>query len=932
MSGYVFKDSKGTFSLRNPERCAGLYFPLAGEHGLKSAITPLLGGDAKTDQNHFLLQPVSAQELHNNRSTRNFWCDVEGRGVWSATGASARAFFERAAEAGARAASKVAAKSCPEEKGSEDNSGHGETVPGAFEESELTAGFMWHEMTRKSRDFGLSSKIRSFVPVSDNVEVMEVVITNISEEDLTLTPYGAIPIYGRSADNIRDHRHVTSLLHRIQTTESAVVVKPTLSFDERGHQINHTSYYVAGKTGDGGTPESFYPTEDMFLGEYGYDCPGAVYESFEGVGGGFHVDGCEAMGAMRFGKVTLKPGESSTYILLAGLYEKEEELERILSGYGNAELVQKIYEITKKYWAMKVNVSYRTKDKDFDNFMSWVSFQPMLRRIYGCSFLPHHDYGKGGRGWRDLWQDCLALLIMNPEGVKEMLLGNFGGVRIDGTNATIIGTKQGEFIADRNNITRVWMDHGLWPLMTTALYIDQTGDLSVLLKENTYFKDKQVCRGNETDELFKEGEQPVLQDARGQEYFGSILEHLLVQNLTGFYEVGEHNHMRLRGADWNDAMDMAKERGESVAFTAAYAGNLETLAGLVEILRKERNLKMVEVAREMEVLFTDDAALYESVEQKTKLLADYCASCRHNVSGQKAYVPAEQAVRSLHNKAEWIKDHIRKTEWIKDGGDGWFNSYYDDHGRAVEGVFEDHVRMMLTGQVFTVMSGTADKEQTAGIVRSADKYLYKKEAGGYRLNTDFGELKTDLGRMFGFAYGHKENGAVFSHMTTMYANALYKQGFVKEGYKALNTLYEQASNFEVSRIYPGIPEYFDGNGRGLYHYLTGAASWYMMTVINEMFGVKGEMGALTVEPKLLARQFDEEGYVRLRLWFGGREWEIIYINRSRKEYGQYRIGDIFLDGKKISGNGDGHKCAVVSPKEMPAMDETLLHEMIVELV
>ena len=77
--------------------------------------------------------------------------------------------------------------------------------------------------------------------------------------------------------------------------------------------------------------------------------------------------------------------------------------------------------------------------------MHWVSFQPILRRIYGCSFLPHHDYGKGGRGWRDLWQDCLALLIMNPDGVRQMLLDNFAGVRIDGSNATIIGSKQGEF-------------------------------------------------------------------------------------------------------------------------------------------------------------------------------------------------------------------------------------------------------------------------------------------------------------------------------------------------------------------------------------------------------------------------------------------------------------------------------------------------------
>lgn len=933
MSGYVFKDSKGTFSLKNPERWAGLYFPLAGERGLKSAITPLLGGDAKTDQNHFLLQPVSAEELHNNRSTRNFWCAVEGRGVWSATGASAQAAFERALRAGVRPEYGEDAKAGPKEDGEEPDTGENSGAASIRdEESELTAGFMWHEMTRKSHKFGLSSRICSFVPVTDNVEVMEVVITNISEEDLTITPYGAIPIYGRSADNIRDHRHVTSLLHRIKTTKTAVVVKPTLSFDERGHQANHTSYYVAGLTGDGNAPEAFYPTVDLFLGEHGYDCPGAVYERKAGVGEGFKAQGCEAVGAMRFEKAVLKPGESRTYILLAGLYEKEEELDGVLAGYGNADLVHKVFDITKKYWMTKVNVSYRTKDKDFDNFMSWVSFQPILRRIYGCSFLPHHDYGKGGRGWRDLWQDCLALLIMNPEGVKEMLLGNFGGVRIDGTNATIIGTKQGEFIADRNNIARVWMDHGLWPLMTTALYIDQTGDLSILLKENTYFKDKQVCRGNETDSFYKEGEQPVLRNAQGQEYFGSILEHLLVQNLTSFYEVGEHNHMRLRGADWNDAMDMAKERGESVAFTAAYAGNLEMLADLTEHLLKERNLKLVEVAKEMEVLFADDEALYESVEQKTKLLSGYCASCKHDISGQKAYLPAEQVVKSLRSKAEWVKGHIRKTEWIKDGGDGWFNSYYDNHGRAVEGIFQNQVRMMLTGQVFAVMSGTADKEQTAGIVRSADKYLYKKEVGGYRLNTDFEEVKMDLGRMFGFAYGHKENGAVFSHMTTMYANALYKQGFVKEGYKALHTLYEQASGFEVSRIYPGIPEYFDGTGRGLYHYLTGAASWYMMTVINEMFGVKGVLGSLCVEPKLLAQQFDEEGSVRLRLWFGGREWEIIYIDRSRKEYGQYRIGDIFLDGKKIPASGDGRKCVVASPKEILAMDQTLLHEMIVELV
>lgn len=78
--------------------------------------------------------------------------------------------------------------------------------------------------------------------------------------------------------------------------------------------------------------------------------------------------------------------------------------------------------------------------------------RPFLRRLFGNSFVPYHDYGRGGRGWRDLWQDCLALLMLEPEPVHDLLFSSFVGVRMDGSNATIIGSRPGEFMADRNNI------------------------------------------------------------------------------------------------------------------------------------------------------------------------------------------------------------------------------------------------------------------------------------------------------------------------------------------------------------------------------------------------------------------------------------------------------------------------------------------------
>ena len=46
-------------------------------------------------------------------------------------------------------------------------------------------------------------------------------------------------------------------------------------------------------------------------------------------------------------------------------------------------------------------------------------------------------------------------------------------------------------------------------------------------------------------------------------------------------------------------------------------------------------------------------------------------------------------------------------------GNGWFNGYYDNNGNQVEGVHGGNVRMMLTSQVFSIMSGTADAEMTA---------------------------------------------------------------------------------------------------------------------------------------------------------------------------------------------------------------------------
>ena len=259
------------FEARHPDQISRLYFPLCNEAGLLSAITPSLHGDIKTGQNHFLTLPVSTEDLHNTRSARQFWVYVEGRGPWSATAAKPK------------------------------------------EACILEAGALWHQLTRENRALGLRAIITNFVPAGpEQVEIMRVELTNIGRKPLAITATAAIPIYGRSADNLRDHRHVTSLLHRIEQISSGVLVTPTMSFDERGHRANSTVYGVLGAEGDGQAPAGSFPTVTSFIGEGGtFDAPRAVFEDWDLPDlSDVELQGREAVGALRFKSRKLAPAKA----------------------------------------------------------------------------------------------------------------------------------------------------------------------------------------------------------------------------------------------------------------------------------------------------------------------------------------------------------------------------------------------------------------------------------------------------------------------------------------------------------------------------------------------------------------------------------------------------------------------------------------------
>ncbi|MDD5553979.1 MAG: cellobiose phosphorylase, partial [Candidatus Omnitrophica bacterium] len=254
---WKFIDDRGTFTSDDAHRINTLYFPLCNASGIMSSVSPDLHGDIKTDFNSFLLEPVSRVLLNNLRSSRNFWVHIGPKKIWSAAGVSKE--------------------------------------PNRLEDKfQMEAGLLWHKITRRNKKIGLKAEITSFVPAGkEPVEIMRVDITNISSRPVKFIPTAAIPLFARSAHNLHDHRHVTSLLQRVKTTKSGVIITPTLVFDETGHRKNLNSYFVCGFDEKYGPAQRVFPTQEGFTGEgFDLEAPEAVFKNLPPPG---NVQGKEPM-------------------------------------------------------------------------------------------------------------------------------------------------------------------------------------------------------------------------------------------------------------------------------------------------------------------------------------------------------------------------------------------------------------------------------------------------------------------------------------------------------------------------------------------------------------------------------------------------------------------------------------------------------------
>ena len=806
----------------------GYYFPLFNLGGLRSSMTPYFDGDLKLDHHQYALTPVTEVDLFHHAHGRNVFFKVDGITYFL----------------------------------------NGQTKHQEDDELIYQTDLLYQTVIRKNDLFTIETT--SYVPRDAAVEIHEIKLKNTTPNILTFDIHTAVPLFGRSADNLRDHRHVTSLLNHIEVVKGGIFLKPNLSFDERGHQLNDTIYSLFVHS-DSLIIDHYMPVLDTYINGGSLNMPKGLDQ---GVSEGTIIEGYEAFGGIAFKPYDLKPLEEITFYLTIGIHEDKHQALIDHKAYASPLAFEKEKQAVSDFFYDYIDtLRFTFSSSEVSKQLSWVMLQPMLRRFFGNSYMPHHDYGRGGRGWRDLWQDLLALIMTNDEEVLDLLYNNFAGVRIDGSNATIIGDHIGEFKADRNQITRVWSDHGAWPLLTVKMYLDETGDLDFLLKKQTYFADQYTHYTKQTRKQ-RHINQELTPDHKP--YQGSILEHLLIQNLVGYHNVGAHGFTRLEDADWNDGLDMAHGKGETVAFTHMYVRNLFILAELINAL----DCSQIDLIKPLVDLL-----------EPSPQLADYFNAVAQ-FDGHTVKVDKHAVITKLKALAELKIAHLHQHAFL----DTHYASYYNNDGTLLD----QPNTFNLTGQTMALLSQTATNDQAQLMADTMRKHLFSPTQGGYLLNTDHKKILTNMGRAFGFAYGHKENGAMFSHMAIMYTYGLYQYDLVNQGNEAFMALLKRAHS-DASKVWVGIPEYFNDQGVGKYSYLTGSASWLLKLMRSEVFGLKFNLGVLTLNPKLLASDFIDHK-ASIKSYVFNHLITITYHNPKSLNFGDYQIKTIHMNYKTIENH------------------------------
>jgi len=750
-----------------------------------------------------------------------------------------------------------------------------------------------------TRSIGLKAKLTLFVPLEKKVELLLGEITNTSEQEQTIDVIPTIPIFGGSRAYVEYHRDVVRLYNKCQhdRSRSAILLRPGLEWVEGATNPSDITYFMKALTSAGNSGDLFYSDRESFLGPHAqWREPLSLSAKLPPR---YPVLGKEAVGAIQFSKIKLKPNDTFKFVVVTGIGFNQEEADKEIATT-TFEQALKAKEELDQFWIKQTKAKQiHSENPHFDiSWNKWWFYQLCMRYWFGNTAHPQFDYGTDFSGWREIWQDMIGVILMDPESTKSHLLQTLEGIRPDGTNATRFLARTKKFGSDQ--INGLWCDHPYWTTQTVCIYANQSGNLDIFLKDGIkYFKDQYISRGDDLDEAWPKGTIGSHQNQNKKPVTGSVIEHLLAQVLPMFYDAGKNGLLAIKRADWNDAVDQTK--GESVTFSFALVQDLKDLIQILHELKNRLGVDSFQLFEEINLLLEKNPK--ESVKRQA-ILNLYLTKVNLPLSGKKKSISSEALINDLEEKAQIMTDLINEKAWNGE----YYIGYFDQKGKPVDTRFSkepNDFMMYLMPQSFSIFSGVAKGERLEKLIQSVNHYLYNKKTGGYKLNYPaYNKFDKKIGRITGFAPGTKENNAIFNHANLFWMFAMLRLNRGEDATKAWNGVNPLNHEQTEALIPPFLPEYWISEdnpnlaGKGEYPILTGTAVWTRNLFEQWVLGIRGELDGLRISPCLPAT--DDWKNCGIDLDFRGARYEIRISNPKCLSNGKVR--SLVIDGNRVEGN------------------------------
>lgn len=276
------------------------------------------------------------------------------------------------------------------------------------------------------------------------------------------------------------------------------------------------------------------------------------------------------------------------------------------------------------------------------------------------------------------------------------------------------------------------------------------------------------------------------------------------------------------------------------------------------------------------------------------LLGDFIPLCKHEGDLDFAKELEEKRASLIRS----IEEHTWDGEW-------YLRAFYDN-GAKMGSKESDECSIDSISQSWSVISKGAEKERALTAIRSAWKYLIRKEESmSLLLSPPFDKTPNNPGYIKNYIPGIRENGGQYTHAAVWLAIATamirdYNMAYTL--FTLLNPIhitsdrgaalrYEKEPYVMIADISLSPPY----TGKGGWSWYTGSAGWMYQGLVNWLLGIRKEGNQLIIDPSTP----ESFGDFTVVYQYGASTYEIRVESRSKGELSTKRL---IIDQDRVEGN------------------------------